>query len=328
MKKILTMLFVLIGFSAFSQTGFSTSNAKKLLGRDTSNSIKSIATRYWATITFATIGTYVAKADSNVNKGYYPYYGGTVALATKVAKSDSTANKGYYPYYGGTVALAAKVAKTDSSVDKGYAAYHWAVDQLATKISSNPTFTDTLVVLMNGDSVNTSHNGTAAYLRWTGEDMNLRSTGTNTNVIVGPVGGGGTGTVTIRDGSGAYLTTLTQNDATLNIQALTSAHNVVVNDDGLHSDFRIESDNNTDMLTVNGSGDKVGIGKDPSLATLDVNGSVLAQVVAISSVDTSSGTYPVGSMFMRINGSDTSMWIKIRNTGSLAARWKKVTLSP
>jgi len=51
----------------------------------------------------------------------------------------------------------------------------------------------------------------------------------------------------------------------------------------------------------------------------------IAPVVAVSSTDTASGTYPIGSMFVRITASDTSMWVKIRMTGVLSARWKKLT---
>jgi hypothetical protein len=59
---------------------------------------------------------------------------------------------------------------------------------------------------------------------------------------------------------------------------------------------------------------------------------VIAPVIAITSTDTASlsgtYTYPVGSMFTRITASDTSLWLKIKLTGPIAARWKKVTLTP
>jgi hypothetical protein len=51
----------------------------------------------------------------------------------------------------------------------------------------------------------------------------------------------------------------------------------------------------------------------------------VAPVVAVTSTDTISGSYPVGSMFVRIVGGDTSMWVKIRMDGVLSARWKKLT---
>ena len=61
------------------------------------------------------------------------------------------------------------------------------------------------------------------------------------------------------------------------------------------------------------------------LASPTFTGTVTAPVVAISSTDTSSGTYPVGSMFVRIAAGDTSVWVKIRMDGVLSARWKKLT---
>jgi hypothetical protein len=58
----------------------------------------------------------------------------------------------------------------------------------------------------------------------------------------------------------------------------------------------------------------------------------IAPVITITSTDTVSLNgayeYPVGSMFTRITASDTSLWIKIKLTGTIAARWKKVTLTP
>jgi hypothetical protein len=333
MKRVLTLLLALIGFSAFSQTGYQPYNffkksdsVNKVLTHAQGNTrflpvagkavnselLQGKDTVYLKTMTGINAATFQGKDTTylktmtNINSRYLQSVD-TTYIFTKIG--------------GGVGTNALTLLGRDTSEDlPNIATHYWS--------AFHPNFYDSLVVKMSGDSITLSADGSDAYLRWSDGNLNLKSKETNTNVIVGPVGGGGTGTVTIRDGSGAYLTTLTQNDGTLNIQALTSAHNIVINDDSEHSDFRVESDNNTDMLFVNGSGDKVGIGKDPSLATLDVNGSVLAQVVAISSVDTSSGTYPVGSMFMRINGSDTSMWIKIRNTGSLAARWKKVTLTP
>ena len=54
-------------------------------------------------------------------------------------------------------------------------------------------------------------------------------------------------------------------------------------------------------------------------------GTVTSPAVAISTTDTASASYPVGTIMMRITGSDTSMWVKIRLTGTVAARWKKLT---
>ena len=54
-------------------------------------------------------------------------------------------------------------------------------------------------------------------------------------------------------------------------------------------------------------------------------GTVTSPAVAISTTDTASGSYPVGTILMRITGADTSLWVKIRLTGTVAARWKKLT---
>ena len=50
-----------------------------------------------------------------------------------------------------------------------------------------------------------------------------------------------------------------------------------------------------------------------------------APIFTATSTDTSSVTAAVGSIFMRISGGDTSMWVLIRKTGSKAARWKKLS---
>ena len=47
---------------------------------------------------------------------------------------------------------------------------------------------------------------------------------------------------------------------------------VVVNEDSADKDFRIESDDNANMLVVDGGDDRVGIGKASPTVTLDVNG--------------------------------------------------------
>ena len=60
-------------------------------------------------------------------------------------------------------------------------------------------------------------------------------------------------------------------------------------------------------------------------APLRVDSSVIVPIVSVTSTDTISGNYPIGSMFMRITAADTSMWVKIRMTGVLSARWKKLT---
>ena len=61
------------------------------------------------------------------------------------------------------------------------------------------------------------------------------------------------------------------------------------------------------------------------IASPTFTGTVTAPAVAISTTDTASGSYPVGTIQMRIAGGDTSMWVKIRLTGTVAARWKKLT---
>ena len=61
------------------------------------------------------------------------------------------------------------------------------------------------------------------------------------------------------------------------------------------------------------------------IASPTFTGTVTSPAVAISTTDTASGSYPVGTIQMRITGGDTSMWVKIRLTGTVAARWKKLT---
>lgn len=62
-----------------------------------------------------------------------------------------------------------------------------------------------------------------------------------------------------------------------------------------------------------------------SLSGATFIGNVSTPVLTVSSTDTVSGSYAVGSMFLRIVGGDTSMWVKIRLDGPIEARWKKLT---
>ena len=50
-----------------------------------------------------------------------------------------------------------------------------------------------------------------------------------------------------------------------------------------------------------------------------------APIFTLTSTDTSSATAAVGSIFMRIASGDTSMWLLIRKTGGIHARWKKLS---
>ena len=56
-----------------------------------------------------------------------------------------------------------------------------------------------------------------------------------------------------------------------------------INDDGNDYDFRVESDTNTNMLFVDASTDRVGIGTNNPSKTLDVNGDI--------SLEAGSGSY-------------------------------------
>ena len=62
-----------------------------------------------------------------------------------------------------------------------------------------------------------------------------------------------------------------------------------------------------------------------NIKNVQATGYVSAPVLTILTTDTVSGTYTVGSMFLRIVGGDTSMWVKIRMDGTLNSRWKKLT---
>jgi hypothetical protein len=50
-----------------------------------------------------------------------------------------------------------------------------------------------------------------------------------------------------------------------------------------------------------------------------------APIFTATSTDTSSATAAVGTIFMHISGGDTSMWVLIRKTGTIHARWKKLS---
>jgi hypothetical protein len=67
------------------------------------------------------------------------------------------------------------------------------------------------------------------------------------------------------------------------------------------------------------------IGLKANTASPTFTGVVTAPIVALSSTDTATGSNPVGSMFLRINATDTVAWILIRRTGMIDARWKKLT---
>ena len=67
------------------------------------------------------------------------------------------------------------------------------------------------------------------------------------------------------------------------------------------------------------------IGLKANTASPTFTTQITTPIATITSTDTSSATANVGSIFMHIAGGDTSMWLLIRKTGSIHARWKKLS---
>jgi len=145
-----------------------------------------------------------------------------------------------------------------------------------------------------------------------------------------------------QNGGISYLGNSITNYATntnLTIEPRTTAYNLLLSPTST-GNVGIGTTTPTGKLTIDGNkstinlleviNDNNGSVGDSSFVITKLGGAtatstILAPVVAVSSTDTISGTYPVGSMFVRITASDTSMWVKIRMTGVLSARWKKLT---
>lgn len=60
----------------------------------------------------------------------------------------------------------------------------------------------------------------------------------------------------------------------------------ILNNNGLDIDFIVESENNENMITVDASADKVGIGTATPTATLQVSGNFAQKVIVIDPCDT------------------------------------------
>ena len=75
---------------------------------------------------------------------------------------------------------------------------------------------------------------------------------------------------------------------------VTITRGVVINEDGADSDTRIESDTNANMLFIDASTDRIGIGTNAPTEVLDINGDAIrirtAQTPANSSVSTNGWT--------------------------------------
>ena len=76
---------------------------------------------------------------------------------------------------------------------------------------------------------------------------------------------------------------------------------IVINDGSNELDFRVESDNNANMLFVDASADKVGIGTNTPGAKLDVNGKIRLQS------DAEHELYHTGSSLIKNSGRDTTV---------------------
>jgi len=135
-----------------------------------------------------------------------------------------------------------------------------------------------LTVNENGDGQYFYNDGDDVFHKWSDGTLELSSNETNTVVQIGKNGAGGSGTATLifQDDSGAYHTDLIQNDATFNIQTGDSGHNIVVNDDGEHTDFRVETDTDSYAFYVEGSTNNIGINDSTPENKLTVVGNVSA----------------------------------------------------
>ncbi len=122
-----------------------------------------------------------------------------------------------------------------------------------------------------------------------------------------------TSTLLASDGSAAHLTSIPAANITGTLPAISGANltgistfdpdgAVTINDTGADVDFRVESDDDANMLFVDGGDDRVGIGTATPNKTLDVTSTV-------GSAGTPNGLY----LYNKIHGSDSQIYMYAEN---------------
>lgn len=110
-------------------------------------------------------------------------------------------------------------------------------------------------------------------------------------------------------------------NGTNNWAIVTNAGNIVFNEGGdANSDFRVEGDTNANLLFVDASADKVGIGTNSPARGLHLSGTGLGAVVMIEATDT-------GDPSLTILNSNQSYEVGISSTDSDAFRIRDLTAS-
>ena len=137
-------------------------------------------------------------------------------------------------------------------------------------------------------------------------------TGTNINLTGNMTVGGN---LAVTGSSTLHAVSATNISATTFVGALTGAASL----NWLKTDTGINSKLAAYYTTMTAIGLKANTA-NPTFTT-----GATAPIFTLTSTDTSSATAAVGSIFMRIASGDTSMWLLIRKTGSIHARWKKLS---
>lgn len=165
-------------------------------------------------------------------------------------------------------------------------------------------------------------------------------TGTNADVeLPDPQDGGDGSTVSIIGGTGGFESNggTAGDGGSVKIQAGSAGANesggagnygeVVVNDDGALTNFRVESDGNANMIFVDAGNNRVGVGKSNPATALDVNGTATAtlfsgsgaSITSLSASNISSGTLDsarLDATLTALAGVSTSANTLIYATGS------------
>jgi hypothetical protein len=92
---------------------------------------------------------------------------------------------------------------------------------------------------------------------------------------------------------------------------LTNQIGAVFNESGADSDFRVESDANANMLFVDASANRVGVGKSSLNYTLDVEGSIAS--AHYLRVDSNSGVAGSSLLTLKRSGNDTGDYLQMRD---------------
>lgn len=203
-------------------------------------------------------------------------------------------------------------------------------DTTSYRVGHNTTGTHKdIKIVSNSDQITISADGSNAQIRWSDGDLYMKTDeGTNNKSAVYVLGRGtGTGVIGVveKDGTSTYMEQTDDGTANIysgSIKHFTFVNGLVINEDGVDSDVRIEGLGNTNVLFVDASTNRVAIGKRNPLVSLDVVGKISTDALVLKTLTVSPDVTSGQSTLCVSRDTNGTEYLQIY----MNRQWKRVSL--